>query len=196
MFSTSRPLRRTAVAAAAAALVAGASACGTGGTDSGMSGMGSSASATSTAAQGDVMFAQMMIPHHEQAVEMADLALQDKAQASSEVRALAEQIAKAQGPEIETMTSWLSSWGAATSAPMDHSMPGMMGEADMSKLAGATGAEFDQQWLTMMVAHHEGAITMAEDVLGTTTNAEVKSLARAIVDGQQAEIVTMKQLLA
>jgi uncharacterized protein (DUF305 family) len=163
---------------------------------SGMSGMGSSASSTSAAAPGDVMFAQMMIPHHQQAVEMADMALQDKAQASPQVRDLADQISKAQGPEIETMTSWLTNWGASTSAPMDHSMPGMMGEGDMTKLAGLSGPEFDKEWLTMMVAHHEGAITMAQDVLGTTSNAEVRSLAQSIVDGQQAEITTMKQLLA
>ncbi|MBT9257402.1 DUF305 domain-containing protein [Phycicoccus sp. MAQZ13P-2] len=167
----------------------------------GMSGM-SSSSASATAggsaargAPGDVMFAQMMIPHHQQAVEMADLALDAKAESSEQVRALATDIKAAQDPEIQTMQGWLTSWGAPASAGMDHGMPGMMGETEMASLKDATGADFDRQWLTMMIAHHEGAITMAQDVLSSTKDAEVRTLADAIIKAQQQEIATMQELL-
>lgn len=205
MPSTTRATRRlalTAVALTAATLLA---ACGSDTDHSdmpGMSGMSSSsASATAggTAAQGapgDVMFAQMMIPHHEQAVEMADLALDAKAGASEKVRTLATDIKAAQDPEIQTMHSWLTSWGAPAGAGMDHGMPGMMSETDMTSLRAATGTDFDRQWLTMMIAHHEGAVTMAQDVLSSTQNADVRTLADAIITAQQREIATMKGLLA
>jgi uncharacterized protein (DUF305 family) len=145
--------------------------------------------------EADMMFAQMMIPHHEQAIEMADLALAE-ATASEEVKALARDIKAAQDPEIATMTGWLDEWKAPPSVVggMDHGT-GMMSEADMETLRGAEGADFDREWLTMMVEHHEGAIEMANDVMATTTDPEVKSLAQAVVAGQQAEITTMRGLL-
>lgn len=162
----------------------------------GMGGMGASTAASAPAAAdaGDVMFAQMMIPHHEQAVEMADLALAEDT-ASAEVRRLAGQVKAAQDPEIEQMRGWLREWGAPTSAPMDHSTGGMMSMSDLSDLEQARGAEFDRTWLTMMVAHHQGAITMAQGVLATTSDPEVEALAEAIVRTQQAEIATMQGLL-
>ncbi len=141
----------------------------------------------------DVMFAQQMIPHHEQAVEMADLALAN-ATASSEVTDLARGIKDAQAPEIATMTGWLKGWGAPQAMEMDHGTDGMMSEAQMSRLSSATGQEFDSLWLDLMVAHHEGAITMSRDVLSTTRDDEVAALARSIVDGQTAEITRMKAL--
>ncbi len=196
------PTRRLAAGALVAALsVAALGGCGSDQDHSGMSGMDGSSSrpmgsATSTVAdQGDVMFAQGMVPHHQQAVEMADLALQETSGASNEVRALAQEIAAAQGPEIATMQGWLTSWGAPTSMPMDHEMEGMMSEQAMQDLAAATGGEFDRLWLGMMIEHHEGAVRMAQQVLATTTNPEVEQLARAIVDGQQREITTMNELL-
>jgi uncharacterized protein (DUF305 family) len=73
---------------------------------------------------------------------------------------------------------------------------GMMSSQDMDNLAMATGADFDTMWLQMMIAHHQGAISMAQDVAGTTTNPDVKALADAIISGQDAEIATMQQLLA
>lgn len=151
---------------------------------------------------GDIAFAQLMIPHHEQAVEMADIALER--QTSPEVKALAEQIKGAQDPEIEQMSGWLTTWGAPRemASDMDHgskhggmSMAGMMSDDDMAALAAASGAEFDQKWLTMMIAHHEGALTMAQAVLGTTSDTQVRALAEAVVAGQKAEIVDMKALL-
>lgn len=151
---------------------------------------------------GDVMFAQMMIPHHEQAVEMADLAL-EKDGVSAEVQDLATDIKAAQDPEIKTMSGWLGEWGASATASgngMNHgggndAGAGMMSDDDMQSLRAAEGAEFDKQWLTMMIEHHEGAVDMAKDVLKTTQDPEVRALAEAVVSGQEAEISTMQGLL-
>jgi uncharacterized protein (DUF305 family) len=143
--------------------------------------------------QGDIAFAQMMIPHHDQAVEMADLALER--QTSPEVQALAQQIKAAQDPEIEQMTGWLTQWGASTSGEDHSGMAGMVSESDLEALAGLSGAAFDEKWLTLMIAHHEGALTMAQQVIGTTSEASVRTLAEAIVAGQTAEIAEMKALL-
>lgn len=147
----------------------------------------------------DVAFATDMIPHHSQAVEMADLAL---TQADSDaVVDLAEQIKAAQDPEIDAMSGWLEAWGEPVPdtgdemSGMDSSMPGMMSDADMQSLADASGTAFDRLWLTMMVEHHEGAISMAESELSDGANADAKSLAEDIIEGQRAEITTMQQLL-
>ena len=155
-----------------------------------------------------------MIPHHEQAVEMADLALAPNAGASAQVRDLARQIKGAQAPEIQQMTGWLNGWGAPTAMPgsdgsndlgaMDHSghdmagmtMAGMMTADDMRALAAASGTEFDRLWLEMMIAHHEGAIAMAGQVDTTSQDPQVKALADAIVIAQNEEITTMQKLLA
>jgi uncharacterized protein (DUF305 family) len=146
----------------------------------------------------DIRFAQMMIPHHQQALEMAETALQRTQNA--EVRALAEQIQSAQDPEITTLSGFLESWGAAPAdegmAGMDHSgMSGMMGQGDMDALAGASGAAFDTMFLEMMIAHHEGAITEAEREVTEGANAQAKELAAQIVSDQTAEIEQMRQLL-
>ena len=196
-----RLMTRRALPAAAAVLVLAVSACGSSDDSSHGSmppGGGSSASTsaeTATGVEADVKFAQMMIPHHEQAVEMADLALQNDT-ASQEVKALAGQIKAAQDPEIQTMKGWLSQWGAQESTgPMDHGSGGMMSDQDMSALMGASGPQFDEMWVEMMIEHHRGAITMAQDVLATTTNADVEKLATAVVQGQQKEITTMQGMM-
>lgn len=199
---TTRPrARRLTLAVVALVTVSALSACGSSADHGSMPGMGASGSSgagssTSSTAMTDVMFAQMMIPHHQQAVDMADLALEESSRARPEVRALAGQISKAQGPEIAQMQDWLKSWGAQAGMSMDHDMGGMMSDAEMGELEQATGAEFDRQWLTMMIEHHEGAITMAENVLMQTQNPDVEKLATAIVEGQRREIDTMKGLLA
>ena len=198
-----RLISRRALPAAAAALVLAVSACGSSDESSSgsmMSGTGDTSSSmsegTTTATSGDVEFAQMMIPHHEQAVEMADLALENEA-ASQDVKALAGQIKGAQDPEIQTMKGWLSQWGASESAgPMDHGSGGMMSDDAMSSLMGASGAEFNQMWLEMMIEHHEGAVVMAQDVLATTANPDVEKLATAVVAGQEKEIATMQGMLS
>lgn len=148
--------------------------------------------------QADVMFAQMMIPHHQQAIEMSDLILA-KEDISPDVTGLAEQIKAAQAPEIAQMTGWLAGWGqtADPSTPMDHGMGGgMMSQADLDALEQATGDRAAQLFLDGMIIHHEGAIDMAETQLATGQNATAKELAQQIITSQQAEITTMDQLLA
>lgn len=143
----------------------------------------------------DVMFVQMMIPHHEQAVEMAALAPTNGA--SAEVQELAAAIAAAQAPEIAQMERMLDRWGVQPM--MDHSghqMAGMVSDADMEALAAATGAEFDRLFLEAMIAHHEGAIDMAQDPLANGEDPELQDLLDAIVSAQTAEIEQMRQMLA
>lgn len=150
----------------------------------------------------DVLFAQGMVPHHEQAVEMAALALDPAAGASAEIQALATQIQGAQDPEIELMTGWLQAWGQPMDMPGTddmagtEGMDGMMSADDMAGLATLTGAEFDTAWAEMMIAHHEGAITQARTVKAAGSNADVLVLADEIIAAQQAEIDEMKALLA
>lgn len=147
----------------------------------------------------DTMFAQMMIVHHEGAIQMADLAV-EKAE-SEDVRTLAEGISAAQGPEIERMQSWLDAWGENT-APMGGmeghggmEMDGMSQEEAMVEIEGLTGSEFDRRFLELMTAHHQGAVTMAEDELADGENPQALELARAIIEDQQAEIAEMDQML-
>jgi uncharacterized protein (DUF305 family) len=153
----------------------------------------------------DVRFAQGMIPHHRQAVEMAEMAV-NRAE-NPEVKALAEQIQAAQDPEINTMTGFLEAWGAEVPADgdmagMDHSsmagmsdMSGMMTPEQMDELRNATGAAFDTAFLQMMIAHHEGAISDSERELAEGVNPQAKDLATEIVTAQTAEIEQMRQLL-
>ncbi|GAA3347329.1 DUF305 domain-containing protein [Amorphoplanes nipponensis] len=148
----------------------------------------------------DVMFAQMMVPHHRAAVEMAGLAATRASDA--EVKSLAAGIKAAQQPEIDTMTGWLGAWGQPAPMPgmsvpaMSHgAMPGAMSDADMRTLTAARGAAFDKQFLTMMIAHHEGAVTMAQDEIKSGSNTDAQALAQRIVTDQQAEIATMKTIL-
>jgi uncharacterized protein (DUF305 family) len=202
-------VRRLALTVTGLALSTALAACG-GGSSAGSGGMagmdhGSSAASSAPASgaaeaasrEADVTFAQSMIPHHEQAVEMADLAM--KSATSDRVKQLAAQIKAAQDPEIDTMHGWLRAWGADEAmAGMDHSsgMPGMMSDAEMTALGAAKGADFDRMWLQMMITHHQGALTMAQEVLVATSDPQVKTLAEAVVAGQTTEIATMKGLLA
>ena len=198
------------VATAGALLLTGCSSSG----DNPSSGPNSSAAAspTGTPASGphnttDVSFASDMIPHHAQAVQMADMALTQAT--SAEVKTVATAIKAAQDPEIATMSGWLAGWGETVPATsmgmggtgmggMDHSMgsgTGMMSEADMTALGDARGAAFDRMWVSMMISHHTGALEMATTELADGQNADAQSLARSIVTSQTAEITTMKQLL-
>ncbi|MFI7016128.1 DUF305 domain-containing protein [Streptomyces sp. NPDC050164] len=154
----------------------------------------------------DVMFAQMMIPHHEQALEMSKLA--DGRASDAEIKTLAAEIEKAQDPEIRTMKSWLKAWGKPESAgesmpgmdhgsgEMDHSqMSGMMSDEDMKKLEAAKGTEFDRMFAELMIEHHKGAITMAEDEQKKGRNATAKKLAADVVSAQSAEVEKFEKIL-
>ena len=146
----------------------------------------------------DVMFAQMMIPHHEQAIEMSDMALDPTTQASKEIIGLATQIKAAQDPEIKQMKDLLTAWGQplTAAADVDHStmMDGMLSMDDMEKLGALKGPDFDYLWAQSMIAHHEGAIDMAEVVLDDGSNAEALTLANAIVSAQATEIDILKTI--
>ena len=155
----------------------------------------------------DVTFASSMIPHHQQAVTMADMALDAKAGAGTAVKDLATSIKAAQGPEITMMQGWLSTWGAETPAStamggMDHGtaigavdgMNGMMSDADVTKLGGMTGTAFDAMWLTMMVSHHQGAVAMSQTELTAGASSDTRALAQRIITAQNAEIAEMKKL--
>lgn len=168
-------------------------------------GTGSDATTNSVAAfnDADVTFAQQMIPHHEQAVEMAEMA-EGRAD-SEEVLSLADDIEAAQGPEIATLQGWLETWGEEVPASgMEHddmghdsgdAMPGMMDEEQMSDLMAASGADWDQMFLEMMIEHHEGAIEMAELEVDQGKNPDAVALAEEIISDQQAEITQMQQML-
>lgn len=153
----------------------------------------------------DTTFAQMMIVHHEGAIEMADLAV-EKAD-TEEVRALSEDISAAQGPEIEKMQSWLSAWGEETAPAtgtdgMDHGdmdmgdmeMDGMDQQEVMAQLQTLSGTDFDQRFLELMIMHHRGAVEMAESELQDGRNPQALELAQKIIDDQRDEMVTMEQM--
>lgn len=150
--------------------------------------------------EADVAFAQGMIPHHEQAIEMADIALDSKAGASEQVRDLATRIKGGQGPEIELMSGWLEAWnrpmptGTSDAGDMS-SMDGMMSAKEMESLGMMTGAEFDTMWMKMMIRHHEGAIAMAETAKAGGSNADALKLADQVITAQQGEIAEMRTLL-
>ncbi|WP_262106701.1 DUF305 domain-containing protein [Arthrobacter sp. Marseille-P9274] len=161
----------------------------------------SAAASGSEAAQAGAAFAQAMIPHHEQAVDMSEMMLV-KDGVDPEVKQLAEDIKAAQGPEIEKMHSWLEARGQPTTMAggSDHSshssMSGMMSDADLDKLRGAEGTDASRMFLEQMIEHHEGAITMAEQEAANGSDAQAVVLAKKIVADQQAEIDKMKGLLA
>ncbi|WP_406723546.1 DUF305 domain-containing protein [Streptomyces sp. GD-15H] len=202
--------RRTAAVAAAGAAALVLAACG-GNDDDGSSAAGhgghnatASSSASAPASQGqhnaaDVAFAKGMIPHHRQAVEMADLA-PGRAQ-SPEVKKLAADIKKAQDPEIKTLSGWLTSWGEEVPAEgaMDHSMhggmEGMMTDEEMTELENASGQAFDTAFLEMMIKHHEGAVEMAKTEQADGAYAPATKMADAIIASQSAEIEQMNELL-
>ena len=142
----------------------------------------------------DAMFLAMMIPHHEQAVEMSKLAATNGA--SPQVQKLADSIASAQGPEIIQMQSLLEAGGTLgeLGKHMGH-MDGLLSEEEMSELRNAQGADFDRLYLEGMIMHHEGAITMAQNVIDSGGNSAVIALAQTIIDAQTAEISQMKQML-
>jgi uncharacterized protein (DUF305 family) len=192
------------LSAATVAAVIALAGCSTGSGGGSMPGMDHGSSGTSSSSApaaavdhnaADTMFAQMMIPHHAQAVEMSDVMLK-KPDIPASVTALATKIKAAQGPEIEKMAGWLTSWSEPTTMPFGHSMDGMMGEDDMKKLAAAQGTEAAKLFLTQMIAHHEGAVMMAKTESTDGKNPDAVQLSKDISTAQEAEIQKMKDLLA
>ncbi|MEW2131484.1 DUF305 domain-containing protein [Streptomyces sp. NPDC005435] len=196
---TTRHTLRTAtlgVAVLSTALLLGA--CGSDRGDTGAHPAHGPTATTAAHNTQDVTFAQAMIPHHQQALEMARLAA-GRAK-SAQVKDLAARIEKAQDPEIRTMTGWLKSWGEQLPmAGMDHSahtgMTGMMGADDMADLEKKKGAAFDSAFLSLMIRHHQGAVEMAGTEKAKGRYAPAKKLAGAVIDGQSAEIAEMRKLL-
>lgn len=166
------------------------------------SGMASSSPAAGASPHNakDVSFAQGMVMHHRQAIEMVDLLLA-KQGVNSQVATLAMDIKKAQQPEIDQMNGWLKSWGEK---PMTGSMSGqdmgsmsggMMSKTDMKALEDASGATASSLFLKQMIVHHKGAVKMAQTEVSTGKNPEAVALAKKIVSDQTAQISQMEDLL-
>ena len=150
-----------------------------------------SGSATYTGA--DVMFLQMMIPHHQQAIDISNIAL--KTSKDSEILALAQTIITAQSAEIKQMNSWLKD--AGYNVGMGHSMDGMGGmldDAEISALSAASGKNFDLLWLKGMIGHHDGAIHMTT-MIRDASNPEIKTFGEKVVKDQTAQIAQMNSML-
>ena len=195
-------LRRLTAPTLALALVVTLAACGSDNSSSANSAADSSTGSVSAVAlnAADIEFAQGMIAHHEQAIEMAEIALDPNVGASPEVVDLATRIKGAQDPEVELMTGWLTAAGEPVSmgASEGHdmsSMEGMMTAEQMDAMAAMTGTDFDQTWLQMMIAHHKGAVSQSQTVKANGSNADVLALADTIIKAQQAEITEMQALL-
>lgn len=147
----------------------------------------------------DAAFATDMVPHHAQAVQMANMAL--KSAGNAQVKSLATAIKAAQDLEITQMSGWLRGWklsvptGMGGMGGMNHSGTGMMSDADMTRLGKATGAAFDRMWVQMMISHHRGAINTARTELTDGKNIVAKALARSIVTSQGAQVAQLTKLL-
>ena len=148
----------------------------------------------------DVEFAQGTVAHHEQAIEMSESALDPTTAAGAAVRDLARRISDAQDGEISTMSGWLKTWNKpvqmdTTDGHDMADMEGMMSADELKQLGSATGTEFDRLWLTMMIAHHKGAISQSKTAQDKGKHADVKALAAEIITAQQGEITEMQSLL-
>ena len=154
-----------------------------------LSGCATSEQSNSEFSPSDVNFAEMMIPHHEQAIEMSEIAFKNTM--NSEILQLAQEIKDAQAPEIDLMKSWA---GVKLSTHAGHMMDGMLSEDELNALREATGAEFDRLFLQAMIRHHQGAIEMAMDVKNSNSMV-VADLSAAIIKQQEIEITRMEELL-
>jgi len=143
----------------------------------------------------DVSYARMMIEHHTQALELTELA-PDRAE-SARLKALAERISAAQGPEIAAMRAWLKEYDQPEKGDghTHATMPGMATEAQLKKLRAAKGKAFDELFLTLMITHHQGAITMATEVKGQGNNIRIEEMADDVVAQQTSEINRMRDML-
>ena len=164
------------------------------GNASGHMGHGSSSSTNPNYTGADIMFLQMMIPHHQQAIDISNLAM--KASQDAELIELAKIIARDQAAEIKQMKAWLADAGA--SEDMGHSMDGMGGmlnDDELAALSAATGKEFDVLWLKGMTEHHDGAIHMTQ-MIEDAQNADIKAFGTKVIKDQSEQIAQMKKMLA
>ncbi len=218
--------KRVVTGVAALAAVALIGACGNSGTKEATTTSASTSTSTSVESsaqaaphnRADMMFTHMMIPHHEQAIEMSDILL-SKQDIDSRVVDLAKQIKAAQGPEIEQMQAWLKQWNMKMEGmpPMGDmpghggmgdmpghgggmgtmpGMDGMMSASEMDALKNAQGVEATKLYLTGMIKHHQGAITMGQNEIKNGEFPEAVAMATSIVESQQKEIDTMNQILS
>jgi uncharacterized protein (DUF305 family) len=192
----------TRTLAAAAALTIGLTLAGCSTNNAGSSDNSSSSSSAASAHNDqDVTFAQQMLPHHKQAVEMSDMLLAKGSDVDADVVTLAQQIKAEQGPEITSLTSWLKQWGEPTEASsmsgMDHSsMSGMMSDSDMDALDSASPADAGKLFLQQMVEHHTSAVDMAGTEVDKGKNTDAVAMAKSIVSSQTEQINQMKDMLA
>ena len=160
----------------------------------GMDHEGHSSMASGDLSSDDIMFLQMMIPHHQQAIDMSDLALTKST--DSELLALAKDIRDGQAAEIITMKAWLAGAKAGMDPghSMGHDMGGMLGDSELAALKAATGKSFDLLWLKGMTGHHDGAIDMAA-MIENAKSAEIKSFGEGIVASQSAQNKAMAAMI-
>ncbi|WP_165985086.1 DUF305 domain-containing protein [Streptomyces sp. YIM 98790] len=194
------PLRRALAAGAVTAAGLVLAACG---------GDGSGSSSGGGHNDADVHFAQGMIPHHRQTVMMSEIAVGNASSpgkaSAEEVRSLAEEILRAQQPEIDAMTGWLEEWEEKVPPGMSgvneghHGgvapVPGMMSQEQMEQLVSATGDDFDTLYLTLMIEHHEGALEMAGTEREDGDHGPARELAKEIMESHGEEITRMRELL-
>lgn len=143
----------------------------------------------------DFTYVRMMIEHHRQALVMTDLAA--KHADADRVSGLADRIAAAQEPEIKAMQGWLKRHRKhGGHQEHDHgSMPGMATPEQLDALSGARGGKFDSLFLKLMITHHQGAVTMATEVLSQGNNILVEEMANDVIAQQTSEISRMRSLL-
>jgi len=146
--------------------------------------------------EADAAFMAGMIDHHAQALEMAALA--PSRAADARVRTLAARITTGQEAEIGLMTQWLAERGLSKADEHRHDMPGMLTPAQMTELEAATGRGFDRLFLVDMIRHHQGAITMVDQLFavpGAAQDASTFRIASGVQVDQRAEIARMESML-
>lgn len=140
----------------------------------------------------EIMFAQMMIPHHEQAISMSEIAL--KKSRNQGVLKLSRQINSLQSSEKSQLTYWLTATDSSMTMDHDMHMSGMLTTAELTSLKRLTGTAFDRKFIQLMIKHHQGAIA-ALGLISDSSNTEALALSKAIKSAQSNEISTMKLLL-
>lgn len=140
----------------------------------------------------EIMFAQIMIPHHEQAISMSEIAL--KKSRNQAILKLSNQIKSLQGTEKSQLAYWLKATDSSMTMDHDMQMSGMLTVKELASLKRLTGTQFDRTFLQLMIKHHQGALEML-DLISDSKNAEAKALAKAINSAQSKEITSMKLLL-